>query len=622
MKKKDMKKIYFKGLLLIMAMLSYNSACGQEWTDMSESYNFYADSTFTYIDSNNESQTRTVRFYYNITTTDTDNPTLEVTYKTISPHMNGSSFQYNENGAAADPTDVTGVSGYNGYIEIPDTVVHNDGTGTDTTYTVTGVGYRAFEGCYNITALYIPATIQYIGAKAFYVRSNNKSYIDSITLEDNSQLTTIGDSAFYRVDYNENFDAGEFSIPEGVTTIGSYAFYQSRFSHLTIPTSVTSIGDAAFESIASLTWVKIGCEDIPVECFKSCSSLETVIITDNVKTIQYNAFTSDKNLATVYSQGMTPATCVAKSGSSSINTFELCSNCWLVVPEDAAFNYDTKYTTNDSQGYYEGTKCDIEDWSDIGYQMREDTVTITITTEEGYVTHYSPYSYTLQPGLEGGVITAADEKGTLTIDWCYDGNNESKNTVPAGTAILVRGPKDSVGATYANPTINTDDTTYPKPGTNIMFGTVIRSNNNNNESYGDVNYKDDTSQNSNYYYYKLSYRSSDKDDLGFYWAGEGDGVTTDGGAFTVEGTNDGKSTTYSSGVKLAWLVIPKSTFTSIQKAKQTYYPLEINSTGIQAVETVGQGIHSTDEIYNIEGMRVNDMSRKGIYIINGKKILR
>ncbi len=621
MKKININKIYCKGLLFIMAMLSYDCAWGQSWTDTSESYSFYADSTFTYIDSDSATQTRTVRFYYNITSTDADNPTLELTYKTISPHMNGSSFQYNENGAAADP-DATGVSGYNGYIRIPDTVVHNDGTGIDTTYTVTGVGYRAFEGCYNITAFYIPATITYIGAKAFYVRSNSHSYIDSVTLEDNSQLTSIGDSAFYRMDYNESFDAGEFAIPEGVTTIGASAFYQSRFSHITIPSTVTNIGDAAFEQIASLTWLKIGCEDIPEECFKSCSSLKTLIITDNVKTIQYDAFTSDKNLETVYSQSMTPATCVGKNnGSGTVSSFEECKTCWLVVPEDAAFNYDTKYTTNDDQGYYEGTKCDIEDWSDIGYQMREDTVTIKITTPEGYVTHYSPYTYILQRGLTGGVITDADSYGKLTIDWCYSAGD----TIPAGTAILLKGPINSVDTTFANPTINTDETLNPKPDKNMMFGTVITAHEydgtSNNASYGNVNYKDDTTQNSSYYYYKLSYYTDEYGNrsLGFYWCDEQDLATNEsaGGQFSVDGGN-----TYSSGVKLAWLTIPTSTFTNEKQAKMVYYPLEENVTGIQMVDAVKLETQCSDVIYNIQGMRVKDMTKKGIYIVNGKKILR
>ncbi len=597
MKKININKIYLKGLLLIVAMLSYNCAWGQEW----------ADAEGTDLDHSDFSEDG---LYYKITSDDTDNKTVEVTYKSIVPHYktsgDPSTFNYYINN-----------SGYTGTIVIPSTVTHYDSdTDESTTYSVTGVGDHAFYACgqKTVTSITIPASVKYIGEAGFSMGQSNTVTLNSVVIESPSQLTTIADSAFYRT------GGGELDLPEGLLTIGISAFEKTDYTHLTIPSTVESIGEAAFHSCSSLTWLKIGCKDIPENTFKSCSSLAILIITEKVETIQYDAFTSCKNLETVYSQSMTPATCVENS-SNKISSFEECKSCWLVVPEDAAFNYDTKYTTNDEEGYYEGTKCDIEDWSDIGYQMREDTVTIEITTPEGYITHYSPYSYILQRGLTGGVVTDADANGKLTIDWCYNAGD----VVPAGTAILLKGPQNSVGTTYANPTINTDDTTNPKPEINMMFGTVITAHEydgiSNNASYGDVNYKDDTSQNSSYYYYKLSYYTDEYGykSLGFYWCEEDDlaDKQSAGGQFSVDG-----GSTYDSGVKLAWLTIPTSTFTSAQQAKRVYYPLDENSTGIQTVKAVQPESQCSDVIYNIQGMRVKDMSKKGIYIVNGKKIMR
>ena len=46
--------------------------------------------------------------------------------------------------------------------------------------------------------------------------------------------------------------SGSYTIPNGVTSIGGYAFSRcSGLTSVTLPTSVTSIGDRAFESAAS-----------------------------------------------------------------------------------------------------------------------------------------------------------------------------------------------------------------------------------------------------------------------------------------------------------------------------------------------------------------------------------
>ncbi len=43
-----------------------------------------------------------------------------------------------------------------------------------------------------------------------------------------------------------------------------------------------------------------------------------------------------------------------------------------------------------------------------------------------------------------------------------------------------------------------------------------------------------------------------------------------------------------------------------------------NSTGITSIQQVA---NTSNAIYNIQGMRVSDTSKKGLYIINGKKVL-
>ena len=53
---------------------------------------------------------------------------------------------------------------------------------------------------------------------------------------------------------NGNKVAGAIVIPDGITSIPSYAFaYQTDITSVTIPDSVTSIGEGAFRGCSSLT---------------------------------------------------------------------------------------------------------------------------------------------------------------------------------------------------------------------------------------------------------------------------------------------------------------------------------------------------------------------------------
>ena len=92
------------------------------------------------------------------------------------------------------------------------------------------------------------------------------------------------------------------TIPDGVTSIGIWAFYgcESLFS-VSIPDSVTSIGGGAFEDCSSLTSVSIpdGVTSIGGGTFEDCSSLSSVSIPDSVTSIGNSAFENCTNLTSV-----------------------------------------------------------------------------------------------------------------------------------------------------------------------------------------------------------------------------------------------------------------------------------------------------------------------------------
>ncbi len=83
------------------------------------------------------------------------------------------------------------------------------------------------------------------------------------------------------------------TIPDSVTSIGDYAFYGcSSLTAITIPDSVTSIGWNAFDSCSSLTAITIpdSVTSIGWNAFDSCSSLTAITIPDSVTSIDVSAF--------------------------------------------------------------------------------------------------------------------------------------------------------------------------------------------------------------------------------------------------------------------------------------------------------------------------------------------
>ena len=86
---------------------------------------------------------------------------------------------------------------------------------------------------------------------------------------------------------------GDVVIPEGITSIGNYAFYMcSSLRTVHISEGVTSVGDYAFSSCASLYMVSFPEKITTVgnDAFSWCSSLQTVCLPDTVTSIGNSAF--------------------------------------------------------------------------------------------------------------------------------------------------------------------------------------------------------------------------------------------------------------------------------------------------------------------------------------------
>ena len=297
---------------------------------------------------------------------------------------------------------------YSGKVTIPSNVTYDN-----ITYSVTSIGGFAFSHCSGLTSITIPNSVTSIGYNAFSHCSgltsvtipNSVTSIGSYAFEDCSGLTsiTIGNSvtsigwyafedcsALTRVDitdlaawckisfgsydanpcyyahhlYLNNEEITELVIPNSVTSIGNYAFYNcSGLTSVTIPNSVTSIGNRAFSYCSGLTSVDI--TDLEAWCnisfgsydanpcyyahhlylnneeitelvipnsvtsignyaFYNCLGLTSITIPNSVTSIGYDAFYGCTNVKKlIYAEGTTTA---LKTGLASITDLTIPSS--------------------------------------------------------------------------------------------------------------------------------------------------------------------------------------------------------------------------------------------------------------------------------------------------------
>ena len=136
---------------------------------------------------------------------------------------------------------------------------------------VVELGYGLFSNSTTIKSIVIPKFVTNISNYAF-----SRSGLETITFEEDSMLHTIGARAFYLA-----LDLQSITIPKSVTFIGDSAFYKAE-----------SLNEFVFEPGINL-------EHIPFDMLYGAGSILSIVIPRSVKTIGYSAFEDMTMLASV-----------------------------------------------------------------------------------------------------------------------------------------------------------------------------------------------------------------------------------------------------------------------------------------------------------------------------------
>ena len=173
------------------------------------------------------------------------------------------------------------------------------------------IGDDAFSSCSGLTSIEIPGSVTTIGMAAFSNCSNLTSVVYNsdaynYSIFSNSPVsdltlggTSVPDYMAHTIGVQESLE--RLTLTDKVKTIGKCAFQFTRLISVELPSSITTIGDNAFDACSGLTSIELPGSVITIGkgAFASCTGLTSIEIPSSVTTIGNSAFESCTGLTSV-----------------------------------------------------------------------------------------------------------------------------------------------------------------------------------------------------------------------------------------------------------------------------------------------------------------------------------
>ena len=119
------------------------------------------------------------------------------------------------------------------------------------------IGFAAFDHCHSLTSVTIPASVTYLDGNVFSYCEN----LNTITVQSGNPIYNDGNGLDVIIETATNTlvtGCQNTIIEDGITKLGDYSFGgQTSFSSITIPASVTELGNGVFENVTDLAVIYV-----------------------------------------------------------------------------------------------------------------------------------------------------------------------------------------------------------------------------------------------------------------------------------------------------------------------------------------------------------------------------
>lgn len=180
------------------------------------------------------------------------------------------------------------------------------------------IGYMAFRDCDKLKEIEFPGSIESTGYGGFLSCDS----LETVTFSG----TVTNEEPFGEYVFSSCINLKSFTVPTGVKKIPDGMFYSSGLAQITIPASVTKIGQKAFYMCKDLTTInKIGTvviSEMGATAFGECTSLTNENVADILSMLNMNTLPN----WTFSSCRFTEVTLVSKFKTIGGNAFDHCAH--------------------------------------------------------------------------------------------------------------------------------------------------------------------------------------------------------------------------------------------------------------------------------------------------------